>query len=179
MDALIPQITDAGITASELADGTGFKLEISHIAFGDGNGAGYIPTGAEIALKNERVRIPISGGQIIGPKEIQVQAFLDTGPAFWIREIAFILADGTMLAVWSAEVPLAYKTAGVPLALAYNLVLEPLPSDSVTIVIGGPSINLTIVGPFGLLSAEIIRAHRLAMTAVLPEFTTFIERIWR
>ena len=180
MNVLIPKLTNAGLQALLSATNDGLDAAVSHTAFGDGDGDGYAPTGLATVLKNERARAEIGGGERVGDFEIEVQALLDTGLSFWIREVGFMLEDGTMLAVWSdPATPLAYKTDGVPLAVAYNLALEGIPPGSVTIVTNGPSVNLTIISPFAILSAEIIRAHRLGIAAESTRATPIIQNMWR
>ncbi|MFL0830287.1 hypothetical protein ACJO16_25025, partial [Vibrio parahaemolyticus] len=70
----------------------------------------------------------------------------DGDTEFWVREIGFILKDGTMLAVWSDTDPLAYKTAEVPLLLAFDLVLAALPANSVNIIGTGANLSLAAWG---------------------------------
>ena len=180
MTPLIPKITNAGLQAVFNASNTGVEAAVTHIVFGDGGGNGYAPSGNETALVRPRTRVPIGGGERVGRFEIEVQALLDRGPSFWIREIGFLLDDGTMLAVWSdVAVPLAYKTAGVPLAVAYNLALQDIPPESITVVATGPRVNITITGPIALLSAEIVRAHRLGISAERQRATPIIQAMWR
>ncbi len=180
MEALIPKITNVGLAALFNTDNDGLEASITHIAFGDGNGAGYSPTGNETVLKREKARVAIGGGERVGQFEIEVQALLDEGPSFWIREVGFILQDGTMLALWSdPAVPLAYKTAGVPLVVAYNLALQGIPPDSITVLATGPQVNITIAGPFATLATEIIRAHRLGIAAEKVRATPIIQQKWR
>lgn len=180
MDALIPKITDAGLEALLNAQNTGVDAALSHIGFGDANGERYSPSAFQTGLKNERARTAIGGGDRIDQFEIVVEAILDQGPSFWVNEIGFFLNDGTMLAVWAAaDKALSYKTQGVPLAVAYNLALSGIPPGSVTLNVSGPSVVLSVIGPMALLSAEIIRAHRLAMTAELERVTPNIKNKWR
>ena len=102
--------------------------------------------------------MPVGGGEKAGPFEIVVEALLDTGLGFTINEVGFVLDDGTLLAVWAdPNISLAYKTAGVPLAVSYNLALAGIPPGSLTLNISGPSVNLTIVGQLAQFSAEIVR----------------------
>lgn len=179
MDALIPKITDAGLEALLNANNTGVDAAISHIAFGDANGVRYTPNTYQAALKRERVRVPIGGGEKAGPFEIIVEALLDTGPSFTINEVGFVLDDGTMLAIWAdPAISLAYKTAGVPLAVSYNLALAGIPPGSLTLNISGPSVNLSITGPIAQLSAEIIRLQRRAIETENARLIPIIQNTW-
>ena len=180
METLTPKLTNAGMRALLNASNTGVEAAVSHIAFGDGNGNGYTPQANQTDLANERARIPVGGGERVGNSEIVVEALFDFGPAFWIREVAFVLSDGTFLAVWSdPEVPLQYKNSDVPLVLAYNLVLEGAPADTVTVNVSGPSINITIAGPFSQLAAELIRLQRRAVETETTRLIPQIQSAWR
>jgi len=180
MDALIPKITDAGLEALLNAHSTGVDAAISHIAFGDANGNRYTPNTYQTTLVRERARVPIGGGEKAGPFEIIVEALLDEGPSFTINEVGFILDDGTLLAVWAdPDISLAYKTAGVPLAVSYNLALAGIPSGSLTLNVSGPNVNLSIVGPIAQMSAEIIRLQRRAIETENARLIPEIQTMWR
>ena len=183
MDTLAPKITDAGLAAVFNASNTGLAANISHIAFGDGNTgsgpAGYTPSGTETALRNERARAAVGGGRRVAPHEIEVQALLDDGPSFWIREVGFLLEDGTLLALWSDEdTPMAYKTAGVPLAVAYYLAMQGVPSDAVGITVSGPSVNITMADNVASTATEIIRLQRRAVATEVARLTPEIQTMW-
>ena len=179
MTPLIPKITDAGLRALINAQNDGLEARINHIALGDANGTGYVPTGSETALKRERVRVPIGGGERIAPHELRVEAIVDDGPSFWVREVGFVLENGTLFALWSDEqTPLAYKTAGVPLALAYYLALQGVPPDSVSVTVSGPAVNLTVDGPIIALATSIIALQRRAVATEVARLTPEIEAMW-
>ena len=139
MSALIPVITTKGLAAVFSQTNAGFAAEITHIALGD---SGRTPSKNEIGLVREKMRIPIADGQRINDTQIHVTALADGATEFWVREIGFILKDGTMLAVWSDSQPLAYKSAAVPLLLAFDLVLAALPAQSVTVQGTGANLSL-------------------------------------
>ncbi len=179
MTPLIPKITDAGLRALINAQNDGLEARISHIVLGDANGAGYAPAGNETALRRERVRVPIGGGERIAPHELRVEALADTGPSFWVREVGFELDDGTLFALWSdPDTPLTYKTAGVPLALAYYLALQGVPPESVNLTISGPSVNLTVDGPIIALATSIIALQRRAVATEVARLTPEIRAMW-
>ncbi|MFW1108928.1 phage tail-collar fiber domain-containing protein [Vibrio parahaemolyticus] len=138
-NALIPVITTRGLAAVFNAQNTGLAAEITHIVLGDN---GRTPSKNEVGLVNERMRIPIADGERIDDHQIHVVGVADGDKEFWVREIGFILSDGTMLAVWSDTNPLAYKSAEVPLLLAFDLVLAALPANSVNIISTGAGLSL-------------------------------------
>lgn len=180
MEALIPRITDAGLEALLNANNTGVDAAISHIAFGDANDERYVPSAFQTALRNERARVPVGGGEKAGPFEIIVEALLDQGPSFTINEVGFILDDGTLLAIWAdPDVSLAYKTAGVPLAVSYNLALAGIPPGSLTLNVSGPNVNLTLIGPIAQMSAEIIRLQRRVVESENARLIPEIQSTWR
>ncbi len=138
-NALIPVITTRGLAAVFNGQNTGVNAEITHIALGD---HGRTPSKNEVGLVSEKMRIPIADGERIDEHQIHVTGLADGDKEFWVREIGFILADGTMLAVWSDTDPLAYKSAEVPLLLAFDLALEALPAGSVEITSTGANLSL-------------------------------------
>lgn len=137
--ALIPVITAQGLSAVFNENNDGVAAKITHIALGDN---GRTPSKNELSLVSEKFRTPIAEGDRIDDYQIQVTALADGDSEFWIREIGFFLEDGTMLAVWSSSQPLAYKSAAVPLLLAFDLKLESLPAQSVTISTTGTELSL-------------------------------------
>lgn len=144
MSALIPIITTKGLAAVFNAENTGYAAKITHIALGDN---GRTPSKGELGLTNERMRIPIADGERVDDHQIHVTALADGNTEFWVREIGFMLEDGTMLAVWSdKDSPLAYKSTSVSLMLAFDLVLEALPAESVTVIGTGANLSLAAWG---------------------------------
>ncbi len=139
MSLLIPVITEAGLAAVFNATNSGLSADITHMALGDN---GRTPSSNETALVNERMRIAIADGERIDPHQIHVTGVAEGATEFWVREIGFILSDGTMLAVWSDNKPLAFKSDQVPLLLAFDLVLAALPAESVNVIGSGMGLSL-------------------------------------
>lgn len=126
-----PTITLNGLAAVLAATNDGLAARITHIALGD---TAWSPDNAATTLRNERARIAVSGGTRIQPNQIHITAVENGTVEYWIRELGFILDDGTMLAVWSdPDQALAFKAAGVDVLLAFDLVLSALPDESVTV----------------------------------------------
>lgn len=139
MTALVPQITLAGLQAAWNATNTGISAEITHVGLGSG---GYLPSPNQTALESEQHRIQVAGGTLAGPTQIHLTAMDNSGLEFWVREVGFYLADGTLFAVWSStDGPLAYKSATLPLVVAFDLDLSALPADSITVSTTG-TLNL-------------------------------------
>jgi len=129
---LIPLITQAGLQAVFSASNQGLQAEITEVALGD---HAWTPEASATGLVSEKRRIAISGGEAVAPNQIHLTAIEDgTDLEYWVNEVGFYLADGTLLAVWSdAQQPLAYKAAGVDLLLAFDMVLSSLPANSISI----------------------------------------------
>lgn len=155
MTVLVPVITKKGLEASFNADNTGVAAKIVAIALGDD---GRQPSSDEEGLVNEILRIPVADGQRVNPTQIHITGLVDHGPAMWIREIGFILEDGTMFAVWSNETPLAYKPEGgaIPLLLALDLVLAAIPAETITVEGTGANLSLAAWGEQFLASSAAI-----------------------
>lgn len=160
--ALKPLITKAGLAAIWNATSTGVQAEIAYIGLGS---QGYTPTVDQKALRAQVVKYPISGGEKLSSSLIHITALADDDKAFWVREVGIYLADGTLFAVWSSpDTPLTYKSAGTELLMAYDLSLEALPADSVTIVSTAAGLNLTMAEPLAAqataLLAEMLRGTK-------------------
>ncbi len=152
--ALQPHITKAGLAAIWNATSTGLSAEISHIGLGS---AGYTPSADQKTLRTQVVKYPISGGQKLSSTLIHLTAVADDSAAFWVREVGFFLSDGTLLAVWSHPTEaLTYKSANTELLLAYDLSLEALPANSVTINSTSAGLNLTLAEPLAAQATAMI-----------------------
>jgi len=142
---LQPVITKKGLAGVWNATSTGLSAEITHIALGT---SGYTPTNEQTSLRTQVAKYPIAGGERLSDSLIHITALADGPAAFWVREIGFLLADGTLLAVWShATDALTYKPANTDLLLAYDLSLTALPADSVTIVSSPAGLSLSLAVP--------------------------------
>lgn len=143
------------------AGNNGLEGYISHVGFGDGAGGSYQPTGNETALRREKSRVAIGGGERVGPTQILIQGVLDHGPEFWVREVGFFLADGTLFAVWSEvdaqgdDILMLYKKIGVEFIFAYGLALSGVPANSVNVQISGPAVNVVFDREFALIITNL------------------------
>lgn len=151
---LQPVITKAGLAATWNASNTGFSAQITHVVLGT---AGYTPSNEQKSLRAQAAKYPVAGGERLSDTLIHLTAMADGDAAFWVREIGFVLADGTLLAVWSHPTEiLTYKAAGTDLLLAYDLSLSALPADSVTIVSSAAGLNLTLVAPLAAMANALV-----------------------
>ncbi|HEI6967694.1 TPA: phage tail protein, partial [Yersinia enterocolitica] len=92
------------IGAAKLANATalGTRLEITHMAVGDGGGTLPTPNPAQIKLVNEQRRAalnmltvdPVNTSQIIAEQVIP-----ETEGGWWIREIGLLDKDGDLIAI--------------------------------------------------------------------------------
>jgi len=137
---LTPIITDAGLQAAFNASSTGIAAEITHIALGD---IGYAPLSNRTALANERMRLPVADGSPVTATQIHLTGLAAGAIEFWVKEVGFYLADGTLFAVWSDPAQaLAYKAAGVDLLLAFDLSITAIPAGSITVQGTGQNLSL-------------------------------------
>ncbi|EOG3619349.1 phage tail protein [Pseudomonas putida] len=149
-----PIITKAGLAAVFNASRTGIAAEITHVVLGD---RGYTPTDDQIALGRLQAKHPITGGEKLSSTLLHLTALADGQTSFYVREIGFLLSDGTLFAVWShATEVLAYKAAGIDLLLAYDMSLAALPANSVTINTTGTSLSLSLAAPLAAEAAALI-----------------------
>ncbi|MGE0081998.1 MAG: phage tail protein [Thiohalomonadaceae bacterium] len=174
---LIPVILESGLQAIWRATHDGIAAQITHVALGD---AGYTPTQRQIGLVHERARYPIADGELMTPNRIHLTALADDGAEFWVREVGFVLSDGTVFAVWShPSTPLAYKAAGVELLLAYDLELTAVPAGSVVVQSTGAGLSLAFSPEFAAFATAQIDAmtRDLAQRERIDALEARIKRI--
>lgn len=123
---LNPVKTALGLAAIAMAIATDAKVNITHIAIGngdDGGGAGgYAPDGTETALKNELLRSPISGYQQNGA-QVTIEASFSSVAVVLAHEVGFILDDGTLFAVWSGAIALTDIYDGKSLKAQFDVLV--------------------------------------------------------
>lgn len=157
---LNPVITDVGLQASHDQHENGLKINVTEVALGDGNGAGYAPDKDATGLVNERCRVSFGGGEFENGL-LTLQSHFSNSPEFWVREVGFYLDDGTLFAVWSdADSPLMYKTATGDVVVAFVLRIQGVPEDSINVVVSGPAVNIIFDAEFELITANQARLMR-------------------
>jgi len=163
-EPITPVITDAGLQACFNAANDGLQCVISHIAFGDGQ---WTPDQTATALASEQQRIPVAEGAAINDKQIRVVGLVDDGGVeYWINEIGFFLDDGTLLAIWAdPEKPIAWKSRAVDVYPAFDLVLETLPPDSVTVAVTVDPSSLQLAEEFTQMATAQIQEMLRGMKA--------------
>lgn len=141
--------------ASGYAPGT--RFDFTHVSLGAGGpgGAGYEPTGYEIALKNEFLRVPVAGATQLGEFEYLVEALFEHEAAEgWVREIGVWAVppgggEPFLACLWSeAAAPAGYFSPGVPWAFAQTLAFFDLPGNMFNVVAGAPTVVNTFMKPF-------------------------------
>lgn len=170
MTAIQPVMTTAGIQALFNADNTGVAAKITHIALGD---SGYTPVDSATGLINEKQRVAVSGGEIIGNNQIHLTATASGSSPYWIREIGIYLEDSTLLAIYShPSRALAYKTADTDILFSFDLLLQAAPLGSVTIDGTGslsfPHASATKAGIVELATSTEAKAGTDTSRAVTP-----------
>ncbi len=181
IQALIYQITQAGIGALFNAEDSGLQAQFSHIAFGTGiDNSGYTPQFAQTALHSEFLRNAIGSGERIANNEILVQAQMEGAGEGRINEIGFFLDDGTLFAIWSDPAGgIGEKKAGVPYVFAQTVVIDQVNLDNLEFIAGGPTVNIILAGPIAQMSAEIIRLQRRAVESENQRLIPLIQSTWR
>lgn len=152
---ITPLFTDAGLAAVASATGAGLQAEIAEIAVGD---AAYAPGASATALQSERARVSVSAGGATGPQEVLVEAMVPAGaPEFWIREVGFFLADGTLLAVWSdPEQTLGWRGGLAPWFFKFLLAWTSLPANSITVTFNGDAGHAALSLDLAQAEAKVI-----------------------
>jgi len=105
-------VTNLGAAKIANAAALGTKLNISHMAVGDGGGTLPTPNASQTKMVNEVRRASINSLSIDAANASQViaeQVIPETEGGFWIREMGLFDADGTLIAV--CNTPETYKPA--------------------------------------------------------------------
>jgi hypothetical protein len=153
-DPLVVTLTRAGLAACVRAQGDGLQAVVNKVAVGrglnsGGSYTGYTPSKDATALQNEVIRVPIISGSKLGaPTQARFRVLAEvpktSAPTeYSVREVGFYLSDNTLLALWSDPTPgfvLASKTALSDIALSFDLVLDQIPTGSLTISVLDPEI---------------------------------------
>lgn len=177
---IVAKITRVGMRAMFAASQSGLQLKLKYMAIGTAADVGYVPTGAETALKTEFQRVAIGGGDYVGDFEIIVQALLDGSPAGWVGEVGIFDENGVLFALWSEpKNPIAYKAPGVAFVLAMTLAVSEIPPNALTIVAGGPSVNLVLGGPLTDFALAITQLQGRALTQDVRVETAAILQTYR
>ncbi|RRS07641.1 phage tail protein [Pseudoalteromonas sp. J010] len=131
MEHFTPLITQAGLNAAVNAKANGFTIDISAIAVGT---AGYTPSRSQTQLQQEKNRVVIAGGQVVGDGQFHLTGHFQDDEEYAVREVGFYLADGTLFAVWShPQNVLFYQTPIAQIIQGFDLLLSAVPAEAITI----------------------------------------------
>ncbi|SDX67892.1 phage tail protein [Pseudomonas salomonii] len=148
------RFTSKGLDEVLQAKNQGLKGEITHIGAGTGR---YNPDGAQVALRDERQRVAIVDYEDLGGRQLRMAALFDGEAEYEIGEFGFYLASGTLLAVYSvAGKLLTYKASAARVLQKFTLDISPLPTDSVTVVVGSENLNVLLTEEFAQLAAASV-----------------------
>lgn len=141
-------ITNAGLAALAEAQAGGAPVAITHIVYGDGNGALIVPDPAQTTLTHEVHRRAINGISTdpTHPEWVVIESTVPPDIGGWtVREVGVILSDGTLFAV--ASYPDVYKPTPIESAgrdLYVKMILSVGNAANVTIVVDGTVVTATI-----------------------------------
>lgn len=152
-------ITQAGLDAAVSANSSGINISITHVGAGTGR---YSPTRFRTSLDNEISRVAVSGGSKPTSTQMHLTAEFSEGE-FAATEVGFYLSDGTLFAVWShPSNVLFYKTELGRVLQAFDLVLEALPANNITVNASGdlslyyaPEFVQMVIGQTELATAHV------------------------
>ncbi|WP_034911981.1 phage tail protein [Erwinia sp. 9145] len=95
-------VTNLGAAKIANAVSLGIRLDITHMAVGDGGGTLPTPNAAQTKLVNEVRRAALNSLTVDAANNSQIiaeQVIPETEGGFWIREMGLFDADGTLIAV--------------------------------------------------------------------------------
>lgn len=176
-DSFTPVITHAGFNAALAAKNGGFAVDITQVGVGDRgyevqvNGQG---TAVQTNLTRERQRVEIQDARSVGNGQTDLSFVIDGPGDYYVREIGFYLADGTLFAVASHPTQgLIWKSSISRAAIALELVLEAVDPDTINIVSTGPALQLLMTKEIAVLSTFAIQngLEQLRLADRLHEIT--------
>lgn len=157
--AITTLITDAGLAAAINAAEQGLKLNLTHIAVGDGQ---VEPTTASTELNNELERIEILSGASVDPATLVVSGVLQSDTTYRIHEIGVFAEDSTMVAIGFRDLGIVEKAASIEYPIQFSMPLTALPTDSVTAT-AELNLDLAFLGPIAVLTASVADMQRRAI----------------
>ncbi|MEL6113767.1 phage tail protein [Photobacterium sp. SP02] len=157
MNSPIVQYTNAGLAELISARNQGIKGAIKWIAAGDKS---YQPSAEQTRLQNEKQRELISDWEELSQTQLRMAAVFKGNLEYEVREVGFFLESGTLLAVYSAPATLlTYKSANASWIQKFTLDISPLPTQSITVVVGTENINLMMVEELATSTAAFIQSQ--------------------
>jgi len=157
MTALTPLITEQGWAALTRAQSQGQSVHLTAMALGD---AIYTPSESCTNLQHECQRVSIAQVTALTSKQLQLTARVQGELEYWIYEWGVFLEDGTLFAIWSNEVALAYKAKNTDLVLTLDLILSQLPSDVIQVSETTTNVELCHAETFTTFSRVLIDTLR-------------------
>lgn len=151
-------VTQAGLNKAVQASSGGVSLQITHVGLGT---AGYVPNKNMTALRNEVSRVQISGGANAAGNQVHLTALFDSDKEITAYEVGFYLSDGTLFAVDSdPDDVLVYKHQSAKVIEAFDLILDAVPPDSITVNTSG-NLSLYYASSFATMAiAQIDNMRR-------------------
>jgi len=166
---LQPRLTQAGMNASVVADGTGVVLRLASVSLGN---VPFTPTGLETEIPGLQSTVPIAEGQKHDTGlAFTIRAVDDSAKNYQVRSLGFHLEDGTLLAVWSdPDIMLGQKTPNVQLHLVLDLhIVEEIPPGTIDLATAG-DLNLVLDAELVQFGTAIISLFQLVNALWLREF---------
>lgn len=164
-----PVTTEAGMAASLAAKTGGFAVDITHIAVGS---SGYVVPVSDIGLATqtelfgERERVSIQDAREVGEGQTDISFILDGPEDYYIKEVGFFLADGTLFSIASSPIrALMWKSSQSIGLIALELALVSVDPDTINIVSNGPPLELLMTAEIAALLTPIARLTLEGMLA--------------
>ena len=157
-------VTQVGLNKAVQASQGGISLQITHVGLGT---QGYVPNKNMTALKNEVARVLIAGGENVASDQVHLTALFDGDEEITAYEIGFYLSDGTLFAVDSdPDNVLVYKHSTAKVVEAFDLILDAVPPDSITVNTSG-DLSLYYAESFAVMAVAQINNMRRSITSFI------------
>lgn len=132
-------LTAAGAAAFDSSE-AGQPVALAFMAFGDGAGAPYVPTGAETALRNElaRVAVDIVARDPAHPTQLTITATLPAATGgFTVREVGVFTDAGDLALIGPANLYKPAPADGAPADLTFDVAVAISPTAQVVVYLDG------------------------------------------
>ena len=165
--ALQAVTTQAGYDSFPSGGGSGFELNLTHIAIGDMGEVIRDEFGVPLqsainktALNNEIERVEIVSGAITIPNQIDVLAQFTNAPSeYQVYEFGVFDDQNTMVLYWSSDQPLGYRDPEITWTLEFSYAWSDLPANSFNIIFADGGIIANLAAQLAALEARVAQTN--------------------
>ena len=162
---LEPKITKAGKDAIARAMASGQKFSFEKLWLGSGN---LVITPDTLRLNHEEEQIAIETVKFVSQGRLHVTALADSPlTAYALTEIAFVASGGVPIAfVSGGGQPIAYKLKTQELLLAFDLIIDEIPTGVIEVTGSGERLNLDMAEQLAALAQQQVTTQLMLVDVI-------------